>query len=177
MQIKNRQQLLVIVTVAAAALFIADRMVITPLLSAWDARQTRIVELRKKIRQGKDLIAGQRGIREHWREISERSLTNDNSAAQQKVVQAITHWAQDSGANVGNINHAWKHDADDYSTYECHIDATGDLAKLTRFLWAAEREPLALRFQSIELGARDKEGRQMSLSLQLSGLMLTPLTR
>lgn len=177
MQINNRQQLLVIVTVAVAALFLADRIVITPLMNAWDARQSRIAELRKQLHQGHDLLAAQRGIRSHWREISQRSLTNDNSIAQQQVVQAITRWAQDSGANVGNINHAWKHDADDYSTYECHIDATGDLPKLTRFLWAAEREPLALRFQSIELGARDKEGRQMSLSLQLSGLMLVPETQ
>jgi hypothetical protein len=176
-QIKNRQQLLVVATIAIVALFAADRILITPLMNAWDARQTRIAELRKQIRQGKDLIAGQLGIRSHWRDMSQRSLTNDNSAAQQQVVQAITLWAQDSGANVGNINHAWKHDADDYSTYECHIDATGDLSKLTRFLWAAEREPLALRFQSIELGSRDKEGRQLSLSLQLSGLILTPETR
>jgi len=79
--------------------------------------------------------------------------------------------------SIGGINRQWKLGSDDYSTYECHIDATGDLARLTRFLWGAEREPLALRFQAIELGARDKEARQMSLSLSLSALVLTPPTR
>ncbi len=150
MQIKNRQQLLIIVTISAAALFIADKVVLTPLLNAWDARQTRIAELRKKVTQGKALLGRAQGIRNYWREISQRSLTNDTSVAQQRVFQAVTQWAQDSGVSIGSYNPQLKVDSDDYSTYECHIDATGDLGRLTRFLWGAEREPLALRFQSIE---------------------------
>jgi hypothetical protein len=177
MQIKNRQQFLVIVTISVAALFLVDMIVLTPLLNAWDARQTRIAELHKKLVQGKALVASQQGIRNFWRQISQRSLTNDTSAAAQRVFQAATQWAQDSGVSIGSYNPQWKHDSDDYSTYECHIDATGDLGKLTRFLYGAEREPLALRLQAIELGARDKEGRVMSLSLHFSALMLTPSTR
>jgi len=165
MQIKNRQQFLVIVTISVAALFVADMVVFTPLLNAWDSRQTRIAELHKKLVQGKALVAQQQGIRNFWRQIQQRSLTNETSAAEQQVFQAVTLWAQESGVSIGGINRQWKHESDDYSTYECHIDATGDLARLTRFLYGAEREPLALRLQAIELGARDKEGRQMSLSL------------
>ena len=174
MQIKDRQQLLIIVTISAAALFVADKVLLTPLLNAWDDRQARIAKLHKQVAQGKALIAGGQGIRNYWRDISQRSLTNDTSAAEQQVFKAATEWAQESGVTIGGINRQWKHDSDDYSTYECHIDATGDLGRLTRFLWGAEREPLALRFQTIELGARDKEGRQMSLSLQFSALILTP---
>jgi hypothetical protein len=177
MQIKDRQQLLLIVTISAAALFVADKVLFTPLLDAWDARQNRIADLRKQVSKGKTLMANAQGIRDHWRDISQRSLTNDQSAAEQQVFQAINQWAQDSAVSIGGINRQWKLGSDDYSTYECHIDATGDLARLTRFLWGAEREPLALRFQAIELGARDKEARQMSLSLSLSALVLTPPTR
>ena len=177
MQIKDRQQFLIIVTISVAALFVADKVLLSPLLNAWDARQTRIADLHKKVTQGKALIARAQGIRKYWGEISQRSLTNDTSAAEQQVFKAATEWAQESGVSIGGINRQWKHDSDNYSTYECHIDATGDLGHLTRFLWGAEREPLALRFQAIELGARDKEGRQMSLSLQFSALILTPSTR
>jgi hypothetical protein len=177
MQIKDRQQLLVIVTISAAALFVADKVLLTPLLNAWDARQTRIAGLHKKVVQGKALIARQQGIRTFWRQISQRSLTNDIPAAEQQVFQAVTAWAQDSGVSIGSINRQWKQESDDYSVYECKIEANGDLGKLTRFLYGAEREPLALRLQSIELAARDKEGRQMSLNLQLSALILTPPSR
>ena len=48
----------------------------------------------------------------------------------------------------------------------------GDLSKLSRFLYSVEKDPMALRMELVELGARDKEGQQLSLGLQLSGLVL-----
>ena len=45
------------------------------------------------------------------------------------------------------------------------------------FIYRAEREPLALRIEAVELGARDKEGKQLSLGLQLNALVLNPPPR
>ncbi len=36
---------------------------------------------------------------------------------------------------------------------------------------------MALKLELVELGARDKEGQQLSLGVQLSGLVLSPPTR
>ena len=62
-------------------------------------------------------------------------------------------------------------------TFECRVDAAGDLGKLSRFLYSVERDPMALKLELVELGARDKEGQQLSLGLQLSGLVLTSQKR
>lgn len=177
MQIKNRQQMLVIVAASAVALFGADKLLVTPITNAWSGRQTEIAKLRKDLAEAKTLRVRETGIRRYWRDISERSLTNDTSGAEQQMVQAINRWADASGVVVTLINPTWKHDSDDYATYECHIDATGDLPKLSRFLFNAEQEPLALKLQAVNLSARDKEGKQLALGLQVSGLILTPQTR
>lgn len=177
MQIKNRQQLLVVIAVSAIALFAGDKIIFSPLMGLWDGRQKEIAGLRAKIGQGKQLLSVELPIRAHWRDLLQRSLTNDTSAAEQRVLQALNQWAQDSGAIITGINPQWKFDSDEYCTYECHVDATGDINRLNRFLFAAEREPLALRFQSAEFTARDKEGNQLALVLQFSALMLTPTAR
>jgi hypothetical protein len=57
------------------------------------------------------------------------------------------------------------------------VDATGDLGKLSRFLYSVERDPMALKLELVELGARDKEGQVISLGMQLSGLVLNTPTR
>jgi hypothetical protein len=57
------------------------------------------------------------------------------------------------------------------------VDAKGDLGKLSRFLYSIERDPMALKLEFVELGALDKEGQQLSLGLQLSGLVLNTPTR
>ena len=86
-----------------------------------------------------------------------------------EVFRAIDSWAQDTGVIVNAITPQWKHDSDEYATYDCRVDASGDLNRLSRFLYRVEREPLALKLDAVELSARDKDGQQLSLGLQFSG--------
>ncbi len=174
MQIKDRQKFLVIVTVAAVALFAADELVRAPLMSAWSARAAKITALRNQVSRGRMLVQRERGIRNHWADMQQKALTNNLSAAEQQVFRAIDSWAQETGVTVNAVTPQWKHDSDDYVTYECRVDAAGDISRLSRFLYRAEREPLALKMEAVELSARDKDGQQLSLALQLNGLVLNP---
>ncbi len=170
----NRQKLLVIVAIAAVALFAADKLVFTPLLNAWDARAKHIAELRNSAARNKALIGRERSLRNHWNDWQARTLTNNTSLAEQQVFQTIDRWAQETGVVIGAVTPQWKRDADEYQTYECRIDAAGDIRRLTQFLYRVEREPMALKLESVELAARDKEGQQLSLGLQFSALVLNP---
>lgn len=174
MQIKNRQQFLIIAAVAAVALLAGDRLVLSPLMKAWSKRATCISELQKQITGGRLLLQREQSIRSRWQQMSDNALPANTSAAEQQVFKAIDLWAQDSGVTISAITPQWKHDSDDYMTFDCRVDAAGDLGKLSRFLYSVERDPMALKLESVELGARDKEGQQLSLGLQLSALVLTP---
>ena len=181
MQIKNRQQLLIMVTIAAVSLFAADRLVLSPLLKAWSVRATRISDLHKNIDRANAMMQREQlpnqSIRSRWEQMSRNTLTNNTSAAEQQVFKAVDLWAQNSGVAISAVTPQWKHDSDDYMTFECRVDAAGDMGKLSRFLYSVERDPMALKLELVELGARDKEGQQLSLGLQLSGLVLTPQKR
>jgi hypothetical protein len=174
MQNKDRQKLLIVLTAAAVGLFAADQLVRAPLVSAWNARAARITTLRSQVSRGEKLVERERGIRNHWSDMQRKALTNNLSAAEQQVFGAIGAWAQETGVIVNAVTPQWKHDGDDYVTYECRVDAAGDISRLSQFLYRAEREPLALKLESVELSARDKEGQQLSLALQLNGLVLNP---
>jgi len=175
-QIKNRQQLLIIGAIVAIALFAGDQLVLSPLIKIWGARATRVAELRKQITQGKMLVLREQSIRSRWEQMSRNALPNNSSAAEQQVYKAIDLWAQNSGVALSAITPQWKHESDDYMTFECRVDAAGDLGKLSRFLYSVERDPMALKLELVELGARDKDGQQLSLGLQLSGLVLNTPT-
>ena len=177
MQIKNRQQMLIIGAIAAIVLFAGDQLVLSPILKVWSGRATRIGELRKQITQGKMLLQREQSIRDRWEQMVANALPNNSSAAEQQVYKAIDLWAQNSGVALSSITHQWKHESEDYMTFECRVDAAGDLGKLSRFLYSVERDPMALKLELVELGARDKEGQQLSLGLQLSGLVLNTSTR
>lgn len=179
MQIKNRQQLLIIAAIVAIALFAGDELVVTPVMKIWSARAARVAELRKQLDRGKGLVEREQrqSIRSRWQQMTNNALPSNSSAAEQQVFKSIDLWAQNSGVALSAITPQWKHDSDDYMTFECRVDAAGDLGKLSRFLYSVERDPMALKLELVELGARDKEGQQLSLGLQLSGLVLNPPTR
>ena len=177
MQIKNRQQLLIIGAIVAIALFAGDQLILSPVLKVWSARTARVADLRKKITDGQMLVQREQSIRSRWQQMSRNALPNNTSGAEQQVYKAIDLWAQNTGVAISAITPQWKHDSDDYMTFECRVDAAGDLGKLSRFLYSVERDPMALKLELVELGARDKEGQQLSLGLQLSGLVLNTPAR
>jgi len=174
MKIDNRQQLLVVLALAAAALFAGDRLVFGPLSKWWKVRSDRIVELRRQVNGGRLLLQREKSIRARWDQMRTNTLPNDTSLAEQQVLKAFDRWSRQSGASVNGITPQWKNDADDYLTLNCRVEASGDLGTLSRFLYEIEKDPMALKLESVELGARDNAGQQLTLGLQVSGLVLAP---
>jgi hypothetical protein len=174
MKIENRQKLLAIAAIVGVAILVSDKLVITPLVNGWKARATRIAELRKSVSQGSVLLQREQNIRSRWDSMRTNTLPDDISAAENEVLQAFERWSQDSRISISSIKPQWKRAGEDYMTLECRADAFGSMQAVTRFLYDVEKDPLALKVDSVEITSRDNDGQQLSLALQVSGLLLNP---
>jgi Tfp pilus assembly protein PilO len=174
-QIKNRQQLLTIVALAAIGIFAFDKIVRPPLMKLWSDRAQEIKDLRSEVTQGELLKRSRDSIRSRWAQIQASALTNNTSMAEQQLFKGFDRWSQSSGVSISSIIPQWKQTQDsDYKTLEIRVDASGSIDRLSRFLYDVERDPMALKLQSVELTARDNEGQVLAMGLQVSGLVLTP---
>jgi Tfp pilus assembly protein PilO len=174
MKIKNRQQALAVLALAAAALLLGDNLVWAPLARSWRERTNRIADLSKLVSQGSLLVARSRSIHERWESMKTNTLPNNVSAAHNEVLRAFDRWSQESRVSITSIKPQWKSAGEDYATLECRADASGSLQTLARFLFDVEKDPLALKVENVEITARDNEGQQLALVLQVSGLLLSP---
>ncbi|MBP8606457.1 MAG: hypothetical protein KBI46_11555, partial [Phycisphaerae bacterium] len=52
------------------------------------------------------------------------------------------------------------------------VSGSGTMAAVTQFLWDIETSKLPLRIKSLQLGAADENGSQMTLQLKLSSIYL-----
>lgn len=172
MNVSNRQQLLMILAGAAVALLMGDRLVFEPLIHTWQDRSQHITELKKSIAQGDIVVARDRVIREQWDNMRTNTLPMDLSVAQYEVVKAFDRWSEQSRISVSGLKTTWKRSAEDYLQLECRADAFGSIDTVARFLYEMEKDPLALRVESLEITARDNNGQQISVALQVSGLRL-----
>ncbi len=172
MNIKNRQQVLAMAAIAGVALLAGDKFVLTPLIASWKARTARIAELRKSVGDGSQLLMRDQSIRARWEHMRTNTLPVNASIAENEMLSAFEHWSRDSGISITSIKPQWKRASDDYMTLECRADAFGTMQTLTRFLYDVEQDPLALKVEAVEITARDNDGQQLSLGLQVSGLVL-----
>ena len=174
MKIKNRQQLLIIGVILVAAFFVGDKLILTPLGNLWTARSKKIAELKKRVENGTQLIQREQNLRNRWKEMQANTLPVNPSRAEQQLLRAFDRWSQDSRVSITSISPQWKHDADDYMTLQCRVEAAGNMNAVSRFLYDVEKDPMALRLEIVEISSRDAEGQQLALGLQVSGLVLTP---
>jgi hypothetical protein len=164
-----------VVAGVAVALLLGDSLVLTPLVKSWNARTKKIAELRKKVTDGEGLLRREAGLETRWVEMRTNTLPANPSLAEQQLLGAFDKWSQDSRISVNSITPQWKRDNDNYITLECRVDAAGTVGTLGRFLYNLEKDPMALKIGTVEISARDKDGQNLSLGLQVSGLVLNEL--
>ena len=174
MQIKNRQKFLAILAIGGLVLLAGDSLVVEPLIKSWKERETRIVELKKKIDQGSQTLGRQTSIRERLSRMRKNTFPSNTSQTENEMLKAFDRWSQESRISVSSIKPQWKQTEDDYTTLECRADASGNMEAISRFLYEVEKDPLALKVEAVEITAHDNDGQQLSLGLQVSGLLLTP---
>lgn len=172
MKIENRQQFLVMLTLAVAALYVAVNFIIEPLGGWWSSRQKQVRELRQQVVDGRKMIAREEAVRSHWAEMQANALPMNTALAESQLLRAVDDWSRRSGAEVTSLMPQWKNESTNHMTLACRVETAGDLGTLSKFIYDLEKGPLALRVEAIELGTRDKEGQQLTMSVELNALAL-----
>jgi hypothetical protein len=170
----NRQQFLTLAAIAVVGFYACDRLLVTPLLKAWRTRAQQLTELRAAVARGELLLERADSIRERWDLMRSNTLPRQSSVAENQLLGAFERWSRESGVGISAIRPQWKRLSDQHTVLECRADAFGPVSSLSRFLYQLEKDPLALRVDSLDLTARDNDGSQLNLTLQVSALLLTP---
>lgn len=174
MNLNKRQQLLAILAIVAVGLFVVDKLVFTPLTNSWKARTVRLAKLKENVREGKETLKRETAVREQWAAMRTNTLSAAKPEAESQMMKAFERWSREGGVQVSSIRPQWKEAQDDYKTLECRADVAGSLQAISRFLFQIERDPLGVKVDALELTARDSQGAQLALVIQVSGLLLNP---
>jgi hypothetical protein len=174
METKNREKILGIGAAAAAALWLLNLLVISPMTDAWHSRSLHIAKLRKSIAEGALLIRRQDIVRGEWEHMQTNALSSNPTIAERELFTAFDRWVGASGVTEGSFRPQLRDSDTNYTTVECRADVTGDAQTILKFLYEMEKDPLGVRMESCELTSKDDNGRQLALGMDLSGLIINP---
>lgn len=172
MKIENRQKFLILVILVILGLVVCNWIVFTPLARWWTARAHTITQLRSDVKEGKFMLDREAVIRSEWENMRTNTIPSNKSQAEQQVLKSFDNWASESGATITGITPQWKNDSTNYMTFNCRVEAMGNLGTLSRFVYDIEKGPAALKLDSVEFSTHDNTGQQLTLGLQISGLAL-----
>ena len=172
MKLKNRQDLLVVLTVAVVVLAVAVNFIFPPIVGWWSDRQKQIADLRGKVKAGNRMIKREPTLHSQWDDMRNNALPASMPDAEQKFLKAMDGWSRDSGAEITSIMPQWKNDATNYLTLACRVETAGDLNDLSKFIYDIEKGPMMVRLDSVELSSHDNNGQQMTLGVEINGLAL-----
>lgn len=169
---KNREKLLAFGAIGLFALFVADRLVLSPLARAWKDRTERIADLTQDLSRGTLLLDREQVIRNRWAAMKSDSLPSNLSVAETAIYKSAERWAQESRVTFNGITPQRRRTDSEYPTLEYRLDAAGDIDLITNFLFEMEKDPLPLKIEDLEIAARDSAGQMLSLGVRFSGLIL-----
>jgi len=175
MEIKNRQKVLLIAAGVGLLLLIGNSVVYEPLVASWKARSERIDDLREQVDKGERMLKSAASIDRQWDRMRTNALPAVPSLAESQMLKSFDRWERASGITRASIKPQWKEaDVTDYLTVEYRADYTGDIARILSYLYEVEHDPTGLRVDNVEISSQDSSGQQLSLGLQVSGLVLNP---
>jgi len=103
MQIKNRQQFLIIAAAVGVGLLLVDNMIVDPLVSSWKERREKISKLEDKLAINKRLLAHEGAVIARWDDMRTNMLQGDASAADSQMIQSFDRWSQASGISIKDL--------------------------------------------------------------------------
>jgi len=173
METKNREKLLLMATGVAVALWLLNLLVISPLIDSWHSRSDEIDKLKKNIADGAGLVRRASTIRNRWDFMRANALNSNPTMAERQLFTAFDRWAKSGGVAQGSFRPQLEDSDTNYTTVDCRSDVSGSIKNVSDFLHAMSKDPLANKLDSFVLTAKDDNGRQLTLDLNMSGLVLT----
>ncbi len=166
----SRRQLLLIAVLGLLGLLVLDHLIFSPVLNGWRARQDRIAELRGWLAEGDNLLDQETRWLRRREEMMERLLPENRSVAENQLLGLVNDWARESGLKVTSLRPLWKETETREPLLELQVAGTCGIQSLTRFLYAVETARTAVAIEQLDLSAQGQDGRELGMTLRLSGL-------
>ncbi len=173
MVLSKREKLIVVLTILVLMIFISDRFIITPFFNAKESISQEKQNLVNDLQDAARLFRHKKRIKEEWQKMLDGGLGKDPSGTESRVLHVIRQLSQDCGLSISSIKPD-RNRSENKIMKEIifNISCKGSMNSAAQFLWEIENSTLPVKITEFQLGAREEDGRDMSLQIKLSAVYL-----
>lgn len=177
MALTNREQKIVIITVLALSVLIADRYILSPVFKMRSQISEQKQELQSQLNESLNLLKRAKLLRSRWKMMQESGLSYDIQKTENKVLRYIEKSSESSDLSLTSIQPDHLPAKEKFGTIELMVSGSGSMKSVTNFLWSIETADVPLKIESMQLSANNEDADVMSLHLKLSSIYLIESAR
>lgn len=172
----KREKTIVIVAGSVIGALLLDRVLVTPLWGSYVDAEKRIKDAREDLDRADSLERNALRARDTWGDIAGDTLPADASQAESQLLNGVRVWAQQAGVNLTSLKPERTESEESFDRLIVRADATGDMASLSRFLYAAETSRIPVRVAEVTLASRRDGENDLSLQVGFATIFEPPAT-
>jgi hypothetical protein len=173
----GRERYLALAVMAVLVAYLADRLVLSPLLESWRRDGDAVTQLRSEISEATLLAESLPSWRAECQRRRELAFPAGRTETENEALKALATRAADRGVQLKGLRPAWREAGttgkNSPAQLELAVSASGSLAGVVGFLYDIETMPGPVRAERTRLHAKDETGRVLDLDLVVSVLAST----
>jgi len=144
-------------------------VVVSPYFERLTAIETQVSNANKKVKSNRDTLRYQRELKPTWDSMS-ANLSPTEAEAMSQASSDILRWGRDVRVNVTAIKPDRTTTENKFTVSAFHVTASGQMASISRFIWAIESSPVPLRVHEVQLKPRKEGTDELEVQLSVSTL-------
>jgi len=170
MDLKRREKLFLIIAIAVVAALVVDRYILSPVLKRRSDMKDRREMLRGELEQALSTVQRWKILTPQWGQMTKDGLSEDPSVTEGVVLRYIKDFSLKNGVVIASIQPEHLPQETKVREIEFLLSGTGSMNSITGFIYDMETAAIPLKVKTMQLGAADETGSQMTIQLKMSSI-------
>lgn len=171
---KRREKTLAIIVAIIIAIWVIDRIILTPSVRWWRTKQEEVSVKNARLAKANALVRQRKKWRAALDDMRNSQLPSAPSEGEAIVIRTLRGTAADCGVNVQSMRPRHSHDSDDQPTIGLLLIGGGSMESIVHLVHSVETSSLPLRVLRFELGTGADPRRELRLMLEVEALLPGP---
>jgi hypothetical protein len=170
--LSRREKIILVLAIFAIGLLISDKYILSPLMAKRSEVKDRRDTLAAEVEQGLVVMKRRKLLSKQWQHMTESGLSNDPAITEGIVLRYLEDISYKNYLSLASMQPERVERETDGSVREIEflVSGKGSMKSVTMFLWDVENAIIPLKIKTMQLGATDESGAQMTIQMRISSI-------
>ncbi|MCF7954271.1 MAG: hypothetical protein K9M75_00575 [Phycisphaerae bacterium] len=170
--LSRREKIILFLAVFAIGLLISDKYILSPLMAKRSEVKDQKDRLTADVKEGLAVMKRRKLLTKRWQQMTESGLSDDPAVTEGVVLRYLEDISYKNYLTLASMQPERVERDTDSSVREIEflVSGKGNMKSVTMFLWDIEDAAIPLKIKTMQLGASDESGSQMTIQMRVSSI-------